>query len=388
MSIKRDVTIKAKKYLQTNEILIFIGARQVGKTTILHQLEKEVKNEPHFFINLEDKEICFLLDKSPKQIFQILPINLKKRTYVFIDEIQYLKDPTNFLKYIYDQYQSKIKLVVSGSSAFYLDKRFKDSLVGRKKIFNIYPLSLNEYFIFKKLDDLANKNYQDLTLVEKDEFKKGFFEYLIYGGYPKVVLADSNEEKKEILSDIVYSYIKKDIYEANIRQDEIFYRLMKILAQQIGGLVNSLELSITLGVSKSAIDNYLYVMQKSFHIYLVRPFYKNIRKELTKMPKIYFNDLGVRNFLVNNFEVFPLRLDQGQILENYFFKLLNYRYSLDEIKYWRTADKAEIDFVVDDKAFEIKVNKKLAKDSKYKLFKKKYPNIDFNILDIEDIISF
>ncbi len=387
MSIIREVTIKAKKYLESDEALIFVGARQAGKTTILHQLEDEIKDRPHFFVNLEDKEISHLLDKSPKQIFQILPVNLKKRTYIFIDEIQYLKDPTNFLKYIYDQYQSKIKLIVSGSSAFYLDKRFKDSLAGRKKIFNVYTASLKEFFIFKQSDNLTKKKFSELTFIEKDKFKELFSEYLIFGGYPRVILSPI-EEKKEILRDIVYSYVKKDIYEANIRQEEIFYRLMKILAQQIGNLVNSSELSVTLGVSKSAIDNYLYVMQKSFHISLIRPFYRNIRKELTKMPKIYFYDLGLRNFLVNDFEPFLLRDDQGQIMENYFFRHLISQYYVDQIKFWRTVDGAEVDFVVEDRAFEIKVNKKLAKTSKYKLFQKKYPKIKFEILDREDIMNY
>jgi hypothetical protein len=386
MSIIREVTIKAKKYLESDEVLIFVGARQAGKTTILHQLEEEIKNKPHFFINLEDKEICHLLDKSPKEIFKILPINFEKRTYIFIDEIQYLKDPTNFLKYIFDQYQSKIKLIVSGSSAFYLDKRFKDSLAGRKKIFNVYTASLKEFFKFKEFDNLSIKKFNDLTLIERDKFKELYYEYLIFGGYPRVIMA-SIEEKKEVLRDIVYSYVKKDIYEANIRQDEIFYRLMKILAQQIGNLVNSSELSLTLGVSKTAIDNYLYVMQKSFHISLIRPFYKNIRKELVKMPKIYFYDFGLRNFLVNNFEPFLLRTDKGQILENYFFRSLINRYYIDQIKFWRTVDGAEVDFVVEDKAYEIKVNKKLAKVSKYKLFQKKYPKIRFEILDSEMIMD-
>jgi hypothetical protein len=349
-------------------------------------LEEEIKNKPHFFINLEDKEICHLLDKSPKEIFKILPINFEKRTYIFIDEIQYLKDPTNFLKYIFDQYQSKIKLIVSGSSAFYLDKRFKDSLAGRKKIFNVYTASLKEFFKFKEFDNLSIKKFNDLTLIERDKFKELYYEYLIFGGYPRVIMA-SIEEKKEVLRDIVYSYVKKDIYEANIRQDEIFYRLMKILAQQIGNLVNSSELSLTLGVSKTAIDNYLYVMQKSFHISLIRPFYKNIRKELVKMPKIYFYDFGLRNFLVNNFEPFLLRTDKGQILENYFFRSLINRYYIDQIKFWRTVDGAEVDFVVEDKAYEIKVNKKLAKVSKYKLFQKKYPKIRFEILDSEMIMD-
>lgn len=387
MSILRGVTIKARKYLVSDEILIFVGARQVGKTTILHQLEDEIKNKPYFFINLEDKEICHLLDKSPKQIFQVLPINLEKRTYVFIDEIQYLKDPTNFLKYIYDQYQSKIKLIVSGSSAFYLDKRFKDSLAGRKKIFHVYTASLKEFFIFKGFNNLSTEKFDDLTLIEKDEFRNLFFEYLVYGGYPRVILSPI-EEKKEILRDIVYSYVKKDIYEANIRQEEVFYRLMKILAQQIGNLVNSAELSLTLGVSKSAIDNYLYVMQKSFHLSLIRPFYKSIRKELVKMPKVYFYDLGLRNFLINDFEVYSLRADQGQILENYFFRLLIDQYYIDQIKFWRTVDGAEVDFVVENKAFEIKVNKKLAKASKYKLFQNKYPQIKFEILGTEMIMNF
>jgi len=133
MIVIRDVTIKAKKYLETQEILIFVGARQAGKKTILHQLEKEIKDKPYFFLNLEDKEIVSLLNLSPKNIFQILPLDLKKKTFIFIDEIQYLKDPINFLKYLYDQYQEKLKLIVSGSSAFYIDRRFKDSLVGRKK---------------------------------------------------------------------------------------------------------------------------------------------------------------------------------------------------------------------------------------------------------------
>jgi len=387
MSIRREITDKIIKYLNTDEIIILVGALQVGKTTILHQLEKEINRHPHFFLNLEDQDICQILDKSPKNLFNIIPINLQRKNYVFIDEIQYLKNPTNFLKYIYDQYQGRIKMIVSGSSVFYLDRRFKDSLVGRKRIFNIYTLSLKEFFNFKNFKELVEKPFEKLTLVEKDKYNQLFYEFLIYGGYPRVVLAEI-EEKKEVLRDIVYSYIKKDIYEANIRQEEVFYRLMKILSQQIGNLVNSLELSLTLGVSKTSIDNYLYIMKKSFHICLIRPFYKNIRKELTKMPKIYFYDLGLRNFLIDNFKPFVLREDKGQLLENYFFRILIDSYYPDEIKFWRTINKAEVDFVIENQeAFEIKVNRSLVKLSKYKLFQQKYPEIKFNILDLEQLKS-
>jgi len=384
MSVIRDVTIKAKKYLERQEILIFVGPRQAGKTTILHQIEKEVKNQPYFFLNLEDKEIVNLLDLSPKNIFQILPLDLKKKTFIFIDEIQYLKDPTNFLKYLYDQYQGKIKLIVSGSSAFYLERRFKDSLVGRKKIFYVYPASLNEFFRFKGFE--FDKPYSKLTLLEKDKYKNLFFEYLVYGGYPRVILAPF-EEKKEVLRDLIYSYIKKDIYEGGVRQEDVFYQLFKILASQIGNLVNIYELSLTLEASKTAIDNYLYLMQKSFHLCLIRPFFKNIRKELTKMPKVYFYDLGLRNFLVNNFESFLIRHDQGAVLENYFFRLFLEEKYPDEIKFWRTTEGQEIDFIIDDNAYEVKVNKNIFKPSKYKLFQKKYPQVKLRVVGLEEAIS-
>jgi len=384
MSVIREVTIKAKKYLETPEILIFVGPRQAGKTTILHQLEKEIKDKPYFFLNLEDKEIASFLNLSPKNIFQVLPLDLKKKTFIFIDEIQYLKDPTNFLKYLYDQYQEKLKLIVSGSSAFYIDRRFKDSLVGRKKIFYVYPASLKEFFAFKGFE--FDKPYSKLTLVEKDQYKKLFFEYLVYGGYPRVILSPF-EEKKEVLRDLVYSYIKKDVYEGGVRQEDVFYRLLKILASQIGNLVNQFELSLTLGVSKTAIENYLYLMQKSFHLCLIRPFFKNIRKELTKMPKIYFYDLGLRNFLVNNFQPFLMRDDQGALLENYFFHLFLEEKYPDEIKFWRTTEGQEVDFIMDNTAYEVKVNKKILKPSKYQLFQKKYPQIKLKIVGLEEAME-
>lgn len=385
MSILREVTIKAERELKTDEILVFVGARQVGKTTILHQLEERIKAKEKFFINLEDKDVLTFLNQSPKNIFQIVPINLKQKTYLFLDEVQYLDDPSHFLKYLYDQYKGKIKLIVSGSSAFYLDKKFKDSLAGRKKIFYVYPLNKKEYFRFLGKEELGKKSFSKLTLFEKDEYKRLIYQYLVFGGYPRVVLAEIGE-KKEVLRELVYSYIKKDIYESKVRQEDVFYRLLKILASQIGSLVNEFELARILGVSKTSIDNYLYIMQKSFHIVLIKPFYKNIRKEITKMPKVYFYDLGIRNFLVNNFDAYLYRFDKGQILENYFFIRLLEKYYPEEIHFWRKVDGGEIDFLVEDKAYEVKVNKSLFKKSKYSFFIKKYPWVKFEVVDEEEII--
>jgi len=385
MSIIRDLTLKIQKYLPKDEILLLIGARQAGKTTILHQIEDILKNQNQncYFLNLEDPNYLSLLNQSPKNLFKIFPIDLKKKFFILIDEVQYLDNPSSFLKYFYDQYRSTIKIITSGSSAFYLDKKFKDSLAGRKRIFYVLTLSFKEFLRFKNETGLAKKDLRNLTLSEKEKVIYYWQEYLIYGGYPKVVLADL-KEKEEILRDIAYSYIKKDIYEANIRQDEIFYKLFKILAFQIGNLVNVSELALTLGVSKTSIDNYLYVMQKSFHIRLILPFFRNVRKEITKMPKIYFLDLGLRNFFLGNFRLYQEREDKGALLENVFFRQLIEKYDFEEIKFWRTIQKNEIDFIVGEKiAFEVKIQPQKFKKRNYQKFFENYPEINFSFVSFD-----
>lgn len=384
MAIIRNITLQAQKYFKDPETLIFTGPRQAGKTTILKQLQDLLhkENKKTYFLNLEDPDYLTLLNESPKNLFKIFPLDLKKKSFVFIDEIQYLNNPSNFLKYFYDEYQGKIKLLVSGSSAFYLDKRFKDSLVGRKKIFNVFTISFREFLRFKNEEELSVKDFEGVTLSEKEKINLYYREYIIYGGYPRVVLAPL-AEKSDVLRDIAYSYIKKDVFEANIRQEEIFYKLFKILAAQIGGLVNASELANTLGVSKSSIDNYLYVMQKSFHIKLINPFYKNVRKELTKMPKIYFLDPGLRNFLIDNFSPYDLRGDKGLLLENAVFRQLVERYDLNEIKFWRTVQKNEIDFIVKEKeALEVKAQPLQIREKNYKVFMENYKNFDFKVISL------
>ncbi|PKL72026.1 hypothetical protein CVV26_03250 [Candidatus Kuenenbacteria bacterium HGW-Kuenenbacteria-1] len=387
MSILRNITNQAKKYLDNDQIMLFIGPRQAGKTTILKQLQDFLKQtgQETFFLNLEDPDYLDLLNRSPKNLFKIISLNLTKKSFVFIDEIQYLKNPSNFLKYFYDEYNGKIKILASGSSAFYLDTKFKDSLAGRKKIYNVLTLSFKEFLRFKNEEDLSKKDFFNLTLSEKEKIILYFQEYITYGGYPRVVLS-SIEDKIDILRDIAYSYIKKDIFEANIKQEEVFYKLFKILSSQIGSLVNASELSVTLGVSKTTIDHYFYVMQKSFHLKLISPFFKNVRKELTKMPKVYFLDLGLRNFFSNNFKTFYEREDKGVFLENITFRQLLENYDIDEIKFWRTIQKQEIDFVIKDNlALEIKVQPKLFKKNKYKIFLDNYPEIKVIIVVFDSL---
>ncbi|MBU1176925.1 ATP-binding protein [Patescibacteria group bacterium] len=385
MSIIRDLTIKIKKEINNDEIILVVGPRQAGKTTILHQIEDFIKekNDTVHFLNLEDYEYLALLKESPKNLFKIFPFDLKKKTYVLIDEVQYLDNPTNFLKYFYDEYRGRIKIITTGSSAFYLDRRFKDSLVGRKKIFRLLTLSFKEFLRFKNEEDLIKQNFNKISLSEKKKINSYYREYLIYGGYPKVVLSDLSQ-KKEVLEDLAYSYIKKDIFEANIKQEEVFYNLMRILSSQIGNLVNSSEIASTLRVSRSTIEDYLSLMERSFHIRLIHPFYKNLRKEITKMPKVYFLDLGLRNFLLKNLDQFDLREDKGQILENVLYRELLEKYNFSEIKFWRTIQKHEVDFIIREEiAYEVKVNSGKFNKNRYKKFIETYPEIEFNVVTID-----
>lgn len=389
MSILREITVESEKYWKTDEILIFIGPRQAGKTTILKQIKNnlEEQGETCFFLDLEDPEYLGLLNQSPKNLLKIFSINSAKKNFVFVDEVQYLDNPSNFLKYLFDECKERLKLIVSGSSAFYLDKKFKDSLAGRKKIFNVYTLSFREFLKFKKEDDLARKDFGKISLEERSKISLYYREFMIFGGYPRVALAPM-EDKKDVLKEIAYSYIKKDIYEANIRQDEMFYKLFKILAAQTGGLVNASELANTLNLSKTAVDNYLYVMQKSFHLALIRPFFQNIRKEITKMPKVYFYDLGLRNFFVNDFSQFETRGDKGQLLENAVFRQLLEKYGVDEIKFWRTIDQKEIDFIAGDSAFEAKTDSDKFREKKHKLFLETYPDKKLSFVSLDAKTNF
>ncbi len=385
MSLFRETTEKAKKYLTNDEILLFIGARQTGKTTILRQIEEYLKNQRQqtHFLNLEDPDYLTLLNESPKNIFKIFPIDLKEKCYLFLDEVQYLKNPSNFLKYLFDEYHGKIQLLVSGSSAFYIDEHFHDSLAGRKKIFSVYTLSFREFLFFKGEKELSKKDFQILTLSEEEKISLFYREYIIYGGYPRIVLAPL-DEKEELLRELVYSYIKKDVLESGVRNEDIFYRILKLLAGQIGQLINASEFANTLDVSKNAVDRYLFIMRKSFHVEFVKPFSRNIRKEITKMPKCYFLDLGIRNFLLNNFTPFDTRDDKGQILENALFRQLINQFYPDEIRFWRTTQGHEIDFIVKEKeAFEVKVDSRQIKEKNYGLFKEYYKDIPFGIVSLD-----
>lgn len=389
--ISRPILDTIIKNLDYEEFTIITGPRQSGKTSVLLLLNQflESKSNPTFFISLEDPDILARLNSHPEELISLIP-NSEQKVFILIDEIQYLKNPTNFLKYNFDVHRKRFKIICTGSSAFYIDQKFKDSLAGRKQILNLFTLSFEEFLVFKtgnsklitELNEL--KSREEYVSLQSKNLKRLLDEYLTFGGYPAVVLSENIERKKMLLMELSQSYIKRDILESGIRNEEKIFFLLKMLAAQTGSLLNLNHFSTTLQLSSTAIDNYVTTLRKTFHIHLVRPFYKNLKKELSKMPKIYFNDLGMRNTLLGQFQNIDIRIDKGELIENFVFLQLRNRYNSDEIKFWRTTDGNEVDFVVStnfDKGFaiECKFNEKTFNLKKHSKFTNEYPNFPLKV---------
>ncbi len=390
----RKILNDLMNHSKEKEITLLIGARQTGKTTLLKQVQDQLtkQDETIIFFNLEDELFLNPINEHPKNIFQFIKLpEANEKAVIIIDEIQYLKNPSNFLKLLYDEYAPQIKLIVSGSSSFYIDKKFTDSLAGRKKIFELPTMGFKEYLYFRGYEKFADDLHLEyLQNLHEKELASLLSEYLTFGGYPQVVIEPSVVRKIDLLQELASSYIKKDIEDANLRHPEIYFNILKIIAGQTGGLLNLNSICKALKIEHTTIEHYLYVMRKSFHIALVSPFYKSVVTEIRKMKKVYFQDLGLRNFFAGNFEPVILREDRGELFENYVFRLFNDVYDLDwDIKYWRTQKKQEVDFIIKDKqAYEVKFSEDLYKPYKYKFFQDKYPNIPLHLLTYNNIFEF
>lgn len=380
-------------HLPQKQITLLVGARQVGKTTLLRQIEDHLKAEREdvFFFSLEDRQMLQLLNEDPKNLFKLIPAPVNgKRTTILLDEIQYLDDPSNFLKFHYDTAGEQLKFVVTGSSHFYIDRTFRDSMAGRKRIFELPTLSFDEVLHFKGRDDLVPYvGAGEIPLLLKDEMMPLFYDYLVYGGYPDVVLASSLSERKAVLRELRNACVKKDVQEADLQYPDIYRKLMGIIADQIGSLFNVNALASELSADNKTLKSYLWVMQKAFHVHSVTPFHNRVASELRKMPKVYFADLGLRNSLLNRFPPVGLREDRGELLENYIYLRLKQTTEEDCVKYWRTQNKQEVDFVVqrDDgtaAAYEVKWQAKAFRPSKYAFFQKKYPEIPLQCISLEN----
>lgn len=351
MLYKREITEEIKGWLFKKEIIILNGSRQVGKTSLLKLLKDEliktgVAEKNIFYLNLEEIKIIEALNQNPENLLKYI-IAPNEINYFFLDEIQYLDNPSNFLKHLYDKYAGKIKIIATGSSSLELKAKIQDSLVGRKMSFWINPLTFEEFLFFKSFSYFDYLNKTDLPPNIKTVFDSALEEYLIYGGMPAVVLEKDAALKRKMLEEYVNDYINKDIRTiGKIENIARFNIAIKILASQIGNLLNVSELANTADISRREAEKYLDLLEFTFVLDRVSPFRRNIRSQLVKMPKVYFFDLGIRNAILGNFLSVNSRQDSGFLFENFIFLELKNKMK-NKIFFYRAASKAEIDFIID-----------------------------------------
>lgn len=370
--IARILLKNIKEKLYKGKAIILLGPRQVGKTTLLKALAKEEKNILWINAdNIEDREI--FNNPSAKRLKAILG----NYSIVIIDEAQRIKDIGVKLKLITDELKP-IQLIATGSSSFELSNTINEPLTGRKFEYQLYPLSfaelVNHHNLLEELKMLPHR--------------------LIYGSYPDVINNAGNE--KEILQQLVNSYLYKDILEWNrIKKSDKIIKLLQAISFQVGNQVSYHELGQTVGLNSETVASYINLLEQSFVLFKLSSFSRNLRNELKKSHKIYFYDNGVRNALIANYNPVNLRNDLGALWENYLIseriKYCEYNKIYSNKYFWRTHSGQEIDYIEEREgklfAYEFKWNKK--KKSKIPIaFEKGYDNYVFEVITTDNYETF
>lgn len=363
-----------EKYLKPGKALIIYGPRQSGKTTLLNDflLQTKLKYRLDSGENIRIQEIF-----SSDDFIKILEY-VKNYKLVAIDEAQKIKNIGQGLKIIVDQAKN-VKVIATGSSSFELAGQVGEPLTGRKNTIILFPIAQLE----------MKKVFNDFDLKQKLE------EFLIYGSYPEVAAQNNVTEKKRIIVEIANSYLLKDILELDkIKNSKIILDLLRLLAFQVGNEVSFSELGKQLGIDYKTVARYLDILEKSFVIYNLRGFSRNLRKEIAKKSKYYFYDTGVRNAIIFNFNPLELRDDVGKLWENFIvmerLKKQSYKTIYANNYFWRTWDGKEIDFVEERGGrlygYEFKWSGSSKKAGKE--WNKFYPNALFEVINRDNYLKF
>jgi len=347
--IQREITNRIRFHLDAPEISLISGSRQVGKTTLMNilmdELRKKGKNVLFLSFDFESHRPFFL---SQDALIQKIRFEFGDRKgFVFIDEIQRKENAGLFLKGLYDM-DLPWKFIISGSGSIELKEKISESLAGRKRVFEVMPINFMEF-----LDYRTDYKYSD-RLASYFRLQSGkamlyFNEYLNFGGYPRVITAMSVHEKIQVINEIFQAYIEKDI-QPFIKGDrpDAFGRLIKLLAAQTGQMVNLSNLSNDAQLSSPTVQKHLWYAEKTFFIKLITPYFNNVIKEITKAPVVYFNDHGMRNFALSAFGNIQRPQEYGFVFQNMVCNILLQELHATpfSVHFWRTTDKAEVDFIV------------------------------------------
>jgi predicted AAA+ superfamily ATPase len=340
---------------------VLIGARQVGKTSLMNDF---ITDKTSISLNGQNAEIAELFQKF-SVIEQYLQIHLNTNLdgFLLIDEFQYIDGISVMLKLLTDKYP-KLKILCSGSSSLDILQKTEESLAGRVRMIEVSSLSFEEYLSFNddkllKLYEKFDENTESSALTLPIE--QLFEEYLVYGGFPRAALTKNKEEKSEILNDIYQTYLLKDVRNyINNEQTVGFNKILRLLASQIGNMVNINELSRESGITYKQCEEFLYLLEQMYIIKLIEPYFVNKRKVISKMKKVYFCDLGLRNMIERNFNAIDFRIDNGAIVENFvMLELWRNKTAGSELQFYRTTDGTEVDFVLSQTTHKTAVECKL-----------------------------
>jgi len=366
MIVRKTYEERIASAFQMLPIVALIGARQVGKTSIMQMYPKEGFAST-LFLNGQDVEVAERFSRL-STIEQYLKIYMNDELdgLLLIDEFQFINGISTMLKLLTDKHQ-RLKVLCSGSSSLDILQNIEESLAGRVRIIEVLSLSFAEYLLFK--DERLFRIQQQLTDADTAltvDLHSAYKEYLVYGGLPRTALTNDPQEKAELLNDIYQTYLLNDVRHYVAHEHFVgFNKLLRLLSTQIGNLVNISELSRESGVPAVACEEYLYMLQKMYIIKLIEPYFTNRRKVIGKMKKVYFCDLGLRNIIYNSFNEMAFRTDNGAIFENeVLLELWRNRRASESIMFYRTQNGTEVDFVLDGPV------RKMAVECKYKHFER------------------
>jgi len=329
ISYPRAIQPAIEAALFKGKIVVIYGARQVGKTTLVKKILDRHPDRA-LYLNCDEPDTRDALTNRTSTELAAL---MGRRSLIVIDEAQRVRDIGLALKLLVDNFPD-LQIIATGSSSFELSNTISEPLTGRKIEFHLHPLSVAEL--------LTQETALEATrLLERR---------LRYGMYPGVILAD---DPVETVVEIATSYLYRDVLEhQSVKGPDVLRRLLQALALQVGNEVSYNELSTLFGIDRATVERYVALLEKAFIIFHLPPFSRNLRKELAKLRKVYFYDLGIRNALINNFNPLDLRNDRGALWENFFISERmkfnrNQRRHVNTY-FWRTYDRAELDYLEEE----------------------------------------
>ncbi len=341
MFYNRKIYTELLSHVQTPLVTVLTGMRRTGKTTLIQQLLLNISNKNSLYLDLQRPDNRELFDEknyeSINEAFIARGLQSDKPMVIALDEIQLAPDSPSAIKYLSDHH--KIKFIVTGSSSYYLKNLFSESLSGRKKLFELFPLDFGEFLTFKNIS-FSQTNWQKGTfnVSEFNRLSSYYEEYIRFGGFPQVVLAESESDKRDLLSDIMSSYVNIDIRSlADFSDERNLYSLAKLLAGRVGSRVEYSKLSRLTGISRPTVTNYISFFEKTYLISTIPVFTKSVDREVVKSRKLYFCDTGLANTLAE--------LSSGAQFENTLFNQLS---RVGQIQYFALKTGHEIDFILNE----------------------------------------